>query len=249
MELENTKKILVMSGKGGVGKTTIAVNLAVSLAGKGSQVGLMDIDIHGPNAAKMLGVKQQSAFVDDNNKILPIEVSKNLKMISIQFFSKKEDEAMLWRGVMKHKAIFQFIKTINWGELDYLVVDFPPGTGDEYITTGEMIGKNAGCVIVSTPQQVSILDAKRSLKFSERFKIPIIGLIENMAGEVFGKGSVEKFAKEQKLNFLGRIELDKTISKSSDDQKPFVMSDNKMIKDEFEAIVKEIINFWGNENK
>jgi ATP-binding protein involved in chromosome partitioning len=187
-------KILILSGKGGVGKTTIAVNLALSLALSGKRTGILDADIHGPDVPKMLGLDNEKLqSVDDF--ILPIEHESSLKVMSIGFMVP-ENESVIWRGPMKHNLIKQFIENVDWGDLDYLVIDFPPGTGDEQISTAQLIGKVSGAVIVSTPQKVAILDSVRTIDFCRKMNIPIYGIIENMSGGIFGKGTISKVAEE-----------------------------------------------------
>ena len=239
-------KILVMSGKGGVGKTTIAVNLAFALSKKGFKTGLLDVDIHGPNVPKMLNLEDKKLSAK-GDKLLPVKVNENLYVMSIAFFLEKKESAVIWRGPMKHKVITQFIEDVNWGELDYLVIDFPPGTGDEAITVSQLITDITGSIIISTPQKVSLIDVAKSINFSKEMNIPVIGLIENMAGDIFGKGSVSKFAELQNLNFLGSLELDKTIAEMCDAGEPFVKSNSKNTAS-FEKITNKIIDFC-NEKK
>ncbi len=215
------RKILVMSGKGGVGKTTVAVNLAVKLSEK-NKVGLLDIDIHGPNVPKMLGL-EGTEIRGENGKMLPAEYSPSLKAISIGFMLKDQNAPVIWRGPLKHKAITQFVNDVEWGDLDYFVVDLPPGTGDESMSIAELIPE-AEAVIVSTPQEVALLDVRKTIGFARKLNIRIIGLIENMSGGVFGTGKVEKLAKEEGIPFLGTIPLDGSIARASDSGKPFVLS-------------------------
>ena len=234
-----TKNILVMSNKGGVGKTTIAVNLATVLS-KDYKVGLMDVDIHGPNVPKMLGLKDKRPKIL-NGKVIPIKINNNLCVMSIAFLTENQNDPIIWRGPLKTKLIQQFIDDVKWPKLDYLIVDLPPGTGDETITIMQLLKDSSSSIIVSTPQEVSILDAKKAINTSREFGIPIIGLIENMSGQIFGSGRVERFAKDNKIKFLGRLELDKTIADSSNKGKPFVMNKNTKSSHQFNEIVKEII--------
>ena len=211
-------KILVMSGKGGVGKTTIAVNLAYDLSEKGFKVGLLDADIHGPNAPKMLKLDNKKLTTKDN-KIIPINFSDNLKVISMAFLLKEKDAA-IWRGPMKHNVIKQFLEDVTWGKLDYLIVDLPPGTGDEALSISQLLKDITGTIIVSTPQEVALLDCIKSIDFSKKLNISILGLIENMSGEIFGKDGVEETAKKEKIPFLGRVELNAEIRKAGDKGTP-----------------------------
>ncbi|MCD6477666.1 MAG: Mrp/NBP35 family ATP-binding protein [Candidatus Aenigmarchaeota archaeon] len=239
MEVKNT--ILVLSGKGGVGKTTVAVNLAYELSRRGFKTGLMDVDIHGPNVPKMLGMEEMKPETNDN--ILPIMFNENLYVMSIAFFLEESDSAILWRGPLKHKLIRQFVEDVEWGKLDYLVVDFPPGTGDEPLSISQLLKNITGSVIVSTPQQVALLDVAKAVNFSERLNIPVIGIIENMSGGVFGSGGVEKFAKSKGINFLGSLKLDKMIAESGDLGEPFIKDHNSDSSKSFEKIVDKVISF------
>ncbi len=233
-------KLLVMSGKGGVGKTTIAVNLAYSLSKKGFKVGLLDVDIHGPNVPKMLNLEGKKLSSKDN-KIIPMEVKDNLKVMSMAFLLNKKD-AVIWRGPMKHNIIRQFIEDVEWGELDYLVIDFPPGTGDEAISISQLLKDITGSIIVSTPQQVALIDVVKSIDFSRKVNVPIVGLIENMAGDVFGRGGVKELADSKEIDFLGSLELDKEITESGDKGEPFIKN-NSRSSQSFEKIISKIISF------
>ncbi len=232
------KNIFVMSGKGGVGKTTVAVNLAWALSEKGFDVGLLDIDIHGPNVPKMLGLEDRK--LEGAEKIIPIQINK-IKVMSMAFLMEKQD-AVIWRGPMKHNAIKQFIEDVEWGELDYLVIDLPPGTGDEHITVSQLIKDKKGAIVVSAPQQVAIDDVRKAIDFCKKASIPIIGLIENMSGSLFGEGSVEDFALSSNVNFLGKIKLEKYISEAGDIGKPFVANR----PGEFDIIVGKVVDFYEN---
>ncbi|HHE36422.1 MAG TPA: ATP-binding protein [Candidatus Woesearchaeota archaeon] len=248
ININNTDKIkhklLVMSAKGGVGKTTIAVNLAYALSRKGFRTGLLDADIHGPNAPKMLGLKDEKLFVR-NNKIVPINIKDNnisgvLKVVSMAFLAGKE-KAVIWRGPLKHKLIKQFVEDVAWGELDYQVVDLPPGTGDESISISQLLNNITGSIIVSTPQQVALLDVIKSINFSREMNVPIIGMIENMAGDLFGRGGVKILAHKEHINFLGSLELDKRITQFGDKGKPFIINNTWDVSESFNRIVDRII--------
>ena len=240
-------RILVMSAKGGVGKTTIAVNLAYALSKKGFRTGLLDADIHGPNAPKMLGLQNGKLLVK-NNKIIPVSIKENLRVVSMAFLADKE-KAVIWRGPLKHKLIRQFIEDVDWGELDYQIIDLPPGTGDESISISQLLNNITGSVIVSTPQQVALLDVIKSINFSREMKVPIIGLVENMAGDVFGRGSVKTLAHNEHINFLGSLELDKRITQFGDKGKPFIINSTWDISESFNRIVDRIIMSTKNKEK
>ncbi|MDD1694409.1 MAG: Mrp/NBP35 family ATP-binding protein, partial [Methanoregula sp.] len=203
MDVKNV--IMVLSGKGGVGKSTVSVNLAYALSNHGKKVGLLDLDMHGPNIPKMLGIEQHKlAMMDD--KIEPVHVTGKLSVISMAFLIQDPSTPIIWRGPMKMAAIQQFLTEVNWGSLDYLVVDLPPGTGDEALTIAQLAPNVRGAVIVTTPQDVATLDARKSAKFIEKLGLPVIGVIENMSGmlcphcgeeiDLFGKGGGKKVAEE-----------------------------------------------------
>ena len=175
--------IIVMSGKGGVGKSTVSVNIAVGLALRGYEVGILDADIHGPNVPKMLKLEDMRLEADENG-IYPAEVPPRIKVMSMAFLSQDKDTPIVWRGPMKMGALRQFIEDVYWGELDYLVVDLPPGTGDEPLTIAQLISNADGSVIVTTPQDVALLDSRKSVSFSNALELPVLGIVENMAGFV-----------------------------------------------------------------
>ena len=212
-------KIIVMSGKGGVGKTSTSVNLAIALANSGHKVGLMDVDLHGPDVPRMLGIEGMPQLTA-NNKVSPLRYSDNLSAISIESFIPSKDDAIIWRGPLKFSAIRQFIGDVEWGDLDFLVIDSPPGTGDEPLTVAQMIS-DAMAIIVTTPQEVALADVRKSINFCKAVKMEIFGLIENMSGfhcphcgeliELFGSGGGERTAKEMGIRFLGRIPFDPEV--------------------------------------
>jgi ATP-binding protein involved in chromosome partitioning len=237
-------KILVLSGKGGVGKTTVAVNLALSLALSGKKTGILDADIHGPDVPKMLGLEDEKLHTE-GNLMLPIEHNSTLKVMSLGFLVPEHDSVIL-RGPMKHNLIKQFIEEVEWGNLDYLVIDFPPGTGDEQISTAQLIGEISGAVIVSTPQKVAILDSVRTIDFCRKMNVPICGIIENMSGAIFGNGTIEKIAKINNISFLGSLDLDKSIVESGDSGKPFVAINSKS-SESFKTIAAKILDLCKNE--
>jgi ATP-binding protein involved in chromosome partitioning len=224
--------ILVLSGKGGVGKSTVSVNLAYALSNHGKKVGLLDLDMHGPNIPKMLGIEQHKlAMMDD--KIEPVHVTGMLSVMSMAFLLPDTSTPIIWRGPMKMAAIQQFLSEVNWGSLDYLVVDLPPGTGDEALTIAQLAPNVRGAVIVTTPQDVATLDARKSAKFIERLGLPVIGIIENMSGmlcphcgeeiDLFGKGGGKKIAEELNIPFLGAIPIDIEMRKAGDEGRPFII--------------------------
>jgi len=227
-------KLIVISGKGGVGKTTVAVNLAYGLAMNKHKVGILDVDIHGPNIAKMLGVEGAKLVSSQSGWIEPIEVLPNLKAVSIAFMIDSPDKPIIWRGPLKMITIKQFLSDVNWGELDYLIIDSPPGTGDEPLSVCQLISDIDGAVIVTTPQDVAILDSRKTVLFAQALKVKVIGIIENMSGficphcrertDLFKSGGGEKSAKELKVPFLGRIPIEPGIVASGDSGKPFISS-------------------------
>jgi len=224
-------KILVLSGKGGVGKSTVAVNLAVALALEGKRVGLLDVDFHGPSIPKLLHLEDRKPEVIDN-VMLPIEMSSGLKVMSLGFLLNRTDDAVSWRGPMKYGAIKQLLTDVNWGDLDYLVIDFPPGTGDEPLSVAQLLPDADGAVVVTTPQDVSTIDVSKSVTFCRQLNIPVLGVVENMSGlicphcskliELFKQGGGEEMAKRMDVPFLGRIPIDPKIVESSDEGRPFV---------------------------
>ena len=207
-------KILVLSGKGGVGKSTVAVNLAVALAMEGRETGLLDVDFHGPSVPMLLNLKGQLFKATDGGGIMPVESPYGLKVVSLGFALKNADEAVIWRGPMKMGVIKQLLTDVQWGDLDYLVVDFPPGTGDEPLSVAQLIPESDGAVIVTTPQGISLQDVRKSINFCRQLKIPVLGVIENMSGlmcphcgkmiEVFKSGGGEAMAKEMGVS-LGKV--------------------------------------------
>ena len=219
-------KIVVMSGKGGVGKSTVAVNIALSLALAGKKVGLLDVDVHGPSVPRLLSLTGQQAHIE-KDYIEPIPWSRNLWVMSLGFLMPNPDEAVIWRGPVKMGLIRQFLQNVAWGNLDFLVVDCPPGTGDEPLTVMQLLGKEARAVIVTTPQQVAIDDVRRSITFCKRTGNPILGVVENMSGfvcpdcgkrhEIFKSGAGERMAVDMGVPFLGRIPVDPELARAGDE--------------------------------
>ncbi len=217
-------KIMIMSGKGGVGKSSVSVNLAIALAEKKFKVGLMDVDIHGPDIPRMLGLKGMLTG-NANKRLDPMRYSDMLTAVSIESLMSNKDDAVIWRGPMKHGAIRQFIGEVEWGDLDYLIIDSPPGTGDEPLTVAQLI-KDARAVIVTTPQEIALADVRKSINFCRTVKMDILGLVENMSGyscphcgesvDIFGSGGGERTAALAGLKLLGRIPFDPNIVKCGD---------------------------------
>jgi len=247
-------KIIVMSGKGGVGKTTVAVNLAYALALSGAEVGIIDTDIHGPNIAKMLGIEKESIVGTDLGRFKPVEVRPNLKAVSMALLGYDTDRPIIWRGPLKAGVIKQFLSDVEWGELDYLIIDSPPGTGDEPLSVCQLIPKVTGSVIVTTPQDVAVLDSRKAVLFSKSLNIPVIGIIENMSGmvcphcgkeiDVFKKNGGLKASNELKVPFLGSVPFDVEFVEAGDNGTPFVTFDNPSKSSQaFAQIVKKIEEF------
>lgn len=226
-------KIMVMSGKGGVGKSTVATNLAATLALDGHQVGILDADIHGPNIPRMLGV-DLFQLEGGRDSIRPVEAFQNLKVVSMALISTNPDTPIVWRGPIKHNVIKQFLGDVEWGDLDYLIVDLPPGTGDEPLSVAHLISHVDGSVIVTTPQDVALLDSRKAVGFSELLKIPVLGIVENMSGmvcphcarriDLFKVGGGEKAARELRVPFLGFVPIEPDMVEMCDQGKPLVMS-------------------------
>lgn len=209
-------KYLIMSGKGGVGKSSLAVNLSLALAAKGVRVGLMDVDLHGPDIPRMLGL-DGILDMNDQQQLIPKSYSENLSAVSVESLTKGRDDAIIWRGPVKYSVIQQFIGQVAWGDLDYLLIDAPPGTGDEPLTIAQTI-KDAKAVIVTTPQKVALSDVRKSINFCKTVHLKILGLIENMSGlacphchcmmDLFGTGGGERTAAEMGIPFLGKVPFD-----------------------------------------
>jgi Mrp family chromosome partitioning ATPase len=245
-------KIVVISGKGGVGKTTVAVNLAMSLASVGLRVGILDVDITGPNVAKMLGISPElKPRVDtEAQKFYPINGPLNIKVMSMAFLIMGQDNPVIWRGPMKMGAVRQFLGDAEWGDLDYLVCDLPPGTSDETLDILQLI-PDENVVVVSTPQEVALMDARKTIKMSQIMERNVLGIIENMSGfdcphcgkhiDLYPPGGAEKAAKDFNIRLLGRIPFEVEIGIQGDQGLPFIIkySDSKSAK-AFKEVVKNI---------
>lgn len=227
-------KLTIISGKGGVGKSTVAVNLAYGLLFQGKKVGILDVDIHGPSLAKMLGIESRKLGASEDNVIEPINITPHLKAVTIASLLESVDTPVIWRGPLKMKLIAQFLGDVNWGELDYLIIDSPPGTGDEPLSVVQLIPELDGIIIVTTPQEVALLDSRKSVNFAKSLKIPVTGIIENMSGlicpycgkkiNLFKIGGGEKAAQDFKVPFLGRIPIEPDIVDSTDKGRPFIQT-------------------------
>ncbi len=243
------RKVAVMSGKGGVGKSTVAANLALALSMRGLKVGLLDCDMHGPSIPKILGIEDERA-TGTGSVINPISAQNGMEVMSLGFLLPERDSAVIWRGPLKMKAIAQLLGDVKWGNLDYLVVDLPPVTGDEPLSIAQLIPDPDGTVIVTTPQDVALLTIRRTVNFAREVGLPVLGLIENMSGfvcpycgreiEIFKPGGGEKLASELGIPFLGRIPLDPKIVRSGEEGKPFVLESGSVSAKIFGNIVDRI---------
>ncbi len=240
--MSNIKNIVaVAAGKGGVGKSTVAANLAAGLARTGARVGCLDADIYGPSIPLMFGVNErpQVRECEDGRKlILPI-VAHDVRLISVGFLIEP-DKAVIWRGPMLHGALRQFFNDVEWGDLDYLIVDLPPGTGDVALTMAQQ-APVTGAVLVATPQAVALADVRKAYAMFQTTGIPVLGLVENMTGPVFGQGGAREWAKQTGIRFLGELPLDPPIRVAGDNGAPAVLDANPAISGPFKKLCQELI--------
>jgi Mrp family chromosome partitioning ATPase len=249
-------RLMVFSGKGGVGKTTVAVNLALALAQKDLRVGILDVDIHGPNVPRMLGVEQPIISTTEQNKIKPVVTDTGLKVISMAFFLPDDGAPVVWRGPLKMRAITQFLADVDWGELDWLVIDAPPGTGDEPLSVAQMI-PGAKVLVVTTPQAVSAMDARRAIEFARLVKLQVVGVVENMStficphcGKVsplFPPGGAIRMAQELAVPILARLPFIPKAAADADQGQAVVLSQpESSLALEFQQLAQQLL---AGENK
>ncbi|MFH1539185.1 MAG: iron-sulfur cluster carrier protein MrpORP [bacterium] len=228
-------KVIVISGKGGVGKSTVAVNLAITMALEGASVGLLDVDLHGPSVPKLLNIENARPILK-GDLLFPIDYTfarYKILVMSIGLLLTKKDDAVIWRGPMKMSAIRQLLNDVRWGSLDFLIIDSPPGTGDEPLSVVQMLDKLDGAVVVTTPQDVALIDVRKSITFCRRLNVPVLGVVENMSGlkcpycdrtiDVFKTGGGRKMAEELGIPFLGSVPIDPEVVESGDLGNPFVL--------------------------
>ena len=243
-------KIFVLSGKGGVGKSSVSANLAAKLSKKGYKTGLMDVDVHGPSIAQMLGLTELLEISKDQ-LLIPKQVNGNLKVVSVQALMQDKDQAIIWRGPAKTGMIKQFISSVDWGELDFLIIDAPPGTGDEPLTVVQAIPEALG-VVVTTPQEVALADIRKSISFCKTVHLKTLGIVENMAGfkcphcnepiDLFSSGGGVKTAKSSGLEFLGSLPFDTQVVASGDSGVPMMFQDKETeFTKAFDTIVENIL--------
>jgi len=221
---------IVLSGKGGVGKSTLSANLAMGLAIKDLKVGLLDIDIHGPSIPKLLGLSRRHIVVE-KGEIIPLE-AYGVKVMSMGFFLRDQNTPVIWRGPLKANMVKEFLKTVRWGELDFLVVDSPPGTGDEPLSAAQYMEEKASAIIVTTPQEVATIDVEKCIVFCKEVKLPIEGVIENMSGficpkcgevtYIFSKDGGRRLAERFSVPFLGSVPIDPIVVRSGEEEKPYI---------------------------
>ncbi|MBD3232326.1 MAG: P-loop NTPase [candidate division Zixibacteria bacterium] len=252
-------KMMVLSGKGGVGKSTVAVNIAASLAHKGHKVGLLDIDVHGPSIPKLMGLEGHPLDGTENT-LYPVKKGDNLNVMSVGFLTQRRDDAIIWRGPLKFSLIRQFLRDVEWGALDYLVIDSPPGTGDEPLTISQLLPDLDGAILVTTPQDLAVEDVRKSISFCRQVNMKILGVVENMSGficpkcgevtEIFKTGGGKRMAEEMGVPFLGSIPMDAKIVQASDLGTSFVEHYPKTdTANVFEDIIRPILNLQKKEQE
>ncbi len=243
-------KIMVMSGKGGVGKSTVTANLATALAKKGHKVGVLDSDIHGPSIPKILGIQGKSPEATETG-IKPVTTPHGVKAISMDLLVSDSEKPLIWRGPLKMKAIRQLLSEVDWGELDYLLIDLPPGTGDEPLNIMQLMPEMDGAIIITAPSDLSQHVVRKAVSMARKMKIPVIGIIENMSGfvcpncgeryEILGSGGGKKISEEMNLLLLGQIPIDPEITKDSDQGTPFIVKNPETQATKiFDEIVQKI---------
>lgn len=243
-------RVAVMSGKGGVGKTTVSVNLAVTLALQGKSVGILDADVHGPNIPKMLGLNGRRPMMGENG-LIPITSSDNVKVMSMAFMLPDEDTPVVWRGPVKHTLFKQFLAEVDWGELDYLIVDLPPGTGDEPLSIAQLLGSPLWAIVVTTPQDVALLDSRKSVVFGRTLEMNVVGIVENMSGlacphcgeriDLFKTGGGERSARELQVPFLGSIPIDPNVVTGGDAGTPIAVTEpDSAAAAAFQSVAQEL---------
>ena len=244
-------KIIIASGKGGVGKSTVTVNLARALQMKGFKVGILDADITGPDIAKLLGI-EDARLMQGPDGIEPAEAD-GIRAASMAFLLSSRDSLVVWRGPMKMAAIKQFIQDVDWGDLDFLLIDLPPGTSDEPLSVVQLIPELAGAIIVTTPQEVALLDSRKAVNMVRAMKIPVLGIVENMSGlicphcgesiSIFGAGGGERMAREMDERFLGAVPMDPSVCALGDSGKTFVQSQASAASS-FNQIVERLLEMF-----
>jgi Mrp family chromosome partitioning ATPase len=248
-------KLLVMSGKGGVGKSTVAAALGLSLAERGYNVGLMDVDLHGPSIPRLLGLGEMSADVVQDKYIRPVVYNQHLRVISIEVLMPDKDTSVIWRGPLKIGVIKQFVSDVKWDDLHFLIIDSPPGTGDEPLTVAQSID-GAKAIVVATPQEIALADVRKSVHFCRQVDMPILGLIENMSGlncphcggtiDLFKSGGAENLAKSGNLPFLGRIPIDLELVAAGDEGKlPRALERSEGAGPAYQALTDRVVEATG----
>jgi Mrp family chromosome partitioning ATPase len=248
-------KLLVLSGKGGVGKSTVAVNLAAVLAHRGHRVGLLDADVHGPSIATLLRLQNPRVHAEDG-LFVPVRAHPEMEVMSVGFLTSKASDAVIWRGPLKYRAIRQMLRDTLWGDLDYLVVDCPPGTGDEPLAVAQLVGQRAAGILVTTPQEVAIADVRRCVTFCRSVDLPVAGIIENMSGfvcphcgehtDLFMEGGGASLATEMDLPLLGKIPFDVAVVRAGDEGSPLVaLRDDNVVATEYRKIAERITEYEG----